>query len=139
MASPLLNGHGKFCMIEALFNQPEMLAAQKTLDAVALRQEALASNVANAETPGYKRIDLSPNFQSDLARACASGDSQQISDLQPALAPDATATTTSPDGNNVNLENEMLQMNQNTLLHTLETQIVSYQLSKMRMAVTGKS
>jgi len=139
MASPLLNGHGKFCMIEALFNQPEMLAAQKTLDAVALRQEALASNVANAETPGYKRIDLSTNFQSDLARACASGDSQQISDLQPALAPDATATTTSPDGNNVNLENEMLQMNQNTLLHTLETQIVSYQLSKMRMAVTGKS
>ena len=126
-------------MIEALFNQPEMLAAQKTLDAVALRQEALASNVANAETPGYKRIDLSTNFQSDLARACASGDSQQISDLQPALAPDATATTTSPDGNNVNLENEMLQMNQNTLLHTLETQIVSYQLSKMRMAVTGKS
>lgn len=139
MASPLLNGHGKFCMIEALFNQPEMLAAQKTLDAVALRQEALASNVANAETPGYKRIDLSPNFQSDLAHACASGDSQQISDLQPALAPDATATTSSPDGNNVNLENEMLQMNQNTLLHTLETQIVSYQLSKMRMAVTGKS
>jgi flagellar basal-body rod protein FlgB len=138
MASPLLNGHGKFCMIEGLFNQPTLLAAQKTLDAVELRQEALASNVANAETPGYKRIDLSANFQSDLSRACASGDSQQISDLQPTLAPDTTATTSSPDGNNVNLENEMLQMNQNTLLHTLETQIVSYQLSKMRMAVTGK-
>ena len=126
-------------MIEALFNQPELLAAQKTLDAVALRQEALASNVANVETPGYKRIDLTPNFQSELARACASGDSRQIADLQPALAPDATATSMSPDGNNVNLENEMLQMNQNTLLHTVETQIVSYQLSKMRMAVTGKS
>lgn len=116
-----------------------MLAAQKTLDAVELRQEALASNIANAETPGYKRIDLSPNFQSDLSRACASGNAQQISGLQPALAPDATAITMSPDGNNVNLENEMLQMNQNTLLHTLETQIISYQLSKMRMAVTGKS
>ena len=125
-------------MIEALFNQPDYLAAKKTLDAVALRQEALSSNIANVETPGYKRLDLAPNFQSELARASASGDAQQISTLQPALAPDATATSMSPDGNNVNLENEMLQMSQNTMLHTLETQLVSYSLSRMRLAITGK-
>jgi flagellar basal-body rod protein FlgB len=43
-------------MIEALFNQTGYLAAKKTLDAVALRQEAIANNIANLETPGYKRF-----------------------------------------------------------------------------------
>jgi flagellar basal-body rod protein FlgB len=45
-------------MIEALFNQPNYLAAKKTLDAVVLRQQAIANNIANLETPGYKRVDL---------------------------------------------------------------------------------
>ena len=53
-------------MIEALFNQPNYLAAKKTLDAVALRQEAINNNLANLETPGYKRVDLAPNFEQQL-------------------------------------------------------------------------
>ncbi|HEX4342869.1 MAG TPA: flagellar basal body rod protein FlgB [Verrucomicrobiae bacterium] len=125
-------------MIDGLFNQPSYLAAKKTLDAVALRQDALASNIANLETPGYKRIDLAPSFQTELARASAAGDASQISELQPTLAQDTTATAVGPDGNNVSLENEMLQMNQNTLLQTLETQLVSNNLSKMRLAITGR-
>jgi flagellar basal-body rod protein FlgB len=74
-------------MIEALFNQPGYLAAKKTLDAVALRQEAIANNIANLETPGYKRVDLAPAFQTELERACAAGDAQQIASLKPTLAP----------------------------------------------------
>jgi flagellar basal-body rod protein FlgB len=50
-------------MIEALFNQPDYLAAKKTLDAVALRHEAIASNIANVETPGYRRIDLATHWR----------------------------------------------------------------------------
>ena len=53
-------------MIEALFNQPNYLAAKKTLDAVALRQEAINNNLANLETPGYKRVDLAPDFDQEL-------------------------------------------------------------------------
>ena len=126
-------------MVEALFNQPSYLAAKKTLDAVALRQEAIASNIANLETPGYKRLDLAPAFQSELERACASRDGQQIASLQPALAPDPAAVPTGRDGNTVNLEQEMAQMSQNTLAHTLETQLVSNTLMRLRMAITGKS
>jgi flagellar basal-body rod protein FlgB len=43
------------------------------------------------------------------------------------------------DGNTVQLETEMLKLNQNTVEHSLETQLVSSQLMKMRMAITGKS
>ncbi|HZR21881.1 MAG TPA: flagellar basal body protein [Verrucomicrobiae bacterium] len=126
-------------MVEALFNQPDYLAAKKTLDAVALRQEAIASNIANLETPGYKRLDLAPTFQSELDRACATRDAHQIVSLQPALAPDPNAVPNSKDGNTVNLEKEMAQLNQNTLAHSLETQLVSNMLLRLRMAITAKS
>ena len=126
-------------MIDALFNQPNYLAAKKTLDVVALRQEAIASNIANLETPGYKRVDVAPTFQAELDRACASGNAEQISALKPTLAVDPTAIANGRDGNSVSLERELMLMNQNTLTNALETQLVSGTFSKLRMAITGKS
>ena len=139
MASSLLNDLGKLCMIDALFNQPNYLAAKKTLDMVALRQEAISSNLANLETPGYKRVDIAPAFQTELDRACASGNSQQLASLTPTIALDPTAQPNSRDGNSVSLEKELMTMNQNTLTNALETQLVAGTLSKLRMAITGKS
>ena len=126
-------------MIEGLFNQPSYLAAKKTLDAVAVRQEAIANNIANLETPGYKRVDLSPAFRAELDRACASGDAKQIAALKPTLSVDTTAVANSRDGNTVSLENEMMQLSQNTMAHTLETQMLSGMLMRLKMAITGKS
>jgi flagellar basal-body rod protein FlgB len=125
-------------MIEALFNQPNYLTAKKTLDAVALRQEAINNNLANLETPGYKRVDLAPNFEQELAKASASNDSQQIASLSPSLAVDTTATAGSKDGNTVHLEQELMKMNQNAVTHSLETQMVSNMLAKMRLAINGQ-
>jgi flagellar basal body rod protein FlgB len=42
------------------------------------------------------------------------------------------------DGNTVHLENELMQMNQNGVAHSLETQLVSGMLQRMQMAITGK-
>ena len=125
-------------MIEALFNQPNYLAAKKTLDAVVLRQQAIANNIANLETPGYKRVDLAPSFESELERASASGDPEQINSLKPTLAVDPTAVASSRDGNTVHLENELMQLNENAVEHSLETQLVSGMLQRMQMAITGK-
>ncbi|HEV2693243.1 MAG TPA: flagellar basal body rod protein FlgB [Verrucomicrobiae bacterium] len=124
-------------MIEALFNQPNYLSAKKTLDAVALRSEAIANNLNNLETPGYKRVDLAPDFEKELARATTSNDSEQIASLKPTLAVDATSVPSSKDGNSVHLEDELMKMNQNAMTHALETQLVSGTLAKMRLAITG--
>jgi len=125
-------------MIEALFNQPNYLAAKKTLDAVVLRQEAIANNIANLETPGYKRVDLTPTFQAQLEQACASGDPQEINSLKPTLAVDTSAIASSRDGNSVHLQTELTQMDENAVAHTLETQLISGMLERMQMAITGK-
>lgn len=126
-------------MIDALFNQPDYLAAKKQLDAIALRQDAIASNIANLETPGYKRLDVAPAFNSELERACAARDPGQIAALNPQLAVDPNAAAVSPDGNTVNLESEMLEMNKNSLASTLQTQLITTDFYRLRMAITGKS
>jgi len=125
-------------MIEALFNQPNYLAAKKTLDAVVLRQEAIANNIANLETPGYKRVDLAPSFETELEQACSSGDAQQINLLNPKLAVDTTAVASSRDGNTVHLQSELMKMNENAVTHSLETQLVGGMLQRMQMAITGR-
>ncbi len=125
-------------MIDALFNQPNFLIANKALDAVVLREGAIANNIANLETPGYKRVDLAPSFETELARASTSADPQQINSLQPSLAVDTTATASSLDGNTVHLESELMQMNQNSMTHALETQLISGMFSRMQMAITGR-
>lgn len=126
-------------MIGAIFNQPNYLAAKKSLDAVVLRQQAIAANLANLETPGYKRVDIAPAFQQELDRACAARDPQQLASLRPTLALDAAAVPRGLDGNTVSLEHEMMQLNQNAIAHTLETQLVTGTLLKLRLAITGKS
>ena len=126
-------------MIEALFNNPNYLAAKMMLDTNVLRHEAIASNLANLETPNYKRLDVAPSFESQLRQAVASKDPNQILAVQPSLTVDTTANAGRSDGNTVQLESEMLKLNQNMIEHSLETQLVSGQLAKMRLAITGKS
>jgi flagellar basal-body rod protein FlgB len=125
-------------MIEALFNQPNYLVAKKALDAVVLRQQAIANNIANLETPGYKRIDIAPSFEAELERASSSGDLAQIESLKPSLSVDPNAVASSRDGNTVHLQSELMELNENAVAHSLETQLVSGMLQRMQMAITGK-
>jgi flagellar basal-body rod protein FlgB len=126
-------------MIDALFGNASYLAAKKMLDVNVLRHEAIASNLANVETPNYKRLDVSPSFESQLRQAVGASDTTQITNLQPSLTEDYSASSGRSDGNTVQLESEMLKLNQNTVEHGLETQLVSNELMRMRMAITGKS
>ena len=126
-------------MIEALFSDSYYLAAKRMLDVTVLRHEAIASNLANIETPNYKRIDVSPTFESQLQQAVASKDPEQIAGLQPELTVDTQAVSGRTDGNTVQLETELLKLNQNMVEHSLETQLVTNSLMKMRLAITGKN
>ena len=126
-------------MIDALFNQPSYVATKKMMDATVLRHEAIASNLANIETPNYKRIDVAPNFASELQNAMASNDPNKISSLTPTLSEDSNAIASSKDGNTVQLESEMMNLNRNTMDHALETELVSQTFFKLRMAITGRS
>ena len=124
-------------MIEALFTQPNYMAAKRSLDAAILHHQAIASNLANLETPGYKRVDVAPSFGVELQQAISNGDTRRLATLRPRLNVDASAVAANRDGNTVQLETELVRLQQNTLAHTLETQLISGNLLKLRLAITG--
>ena len=138
MALLLLMGNRQN-MINALFNQPNYVAAKKLMDATALREEAIASNLANLETPNYKRIDVNPSFQAELQRALAARDPASLAEVRPQLQVDPSAVAQTMDGNTVQLESELMQMNQNGIAHALEAQLITGNLARLKLAITGRS
>lgn len=126
-------------MIDALFNQTTYAAAKKMLDATALRQQAIASNMANLETPGYRRLEVARSFQEELSRALQEGTSTTIGQIRPQLVQDPAVTRCRRDGNNVQLETELLALNRNTLAHAVETQLITGKLLQLRLAISGRA
>lgn len=123
-------------MIEALFSNNNYVASKMMLDATQLRHEALASNIANVETPGYKRVDLPKDFSKDFAAHFRAGQTQQSS--APTLAEDSSASSQRLDGNNVELDKELLAMSSNSVQYDALADFVSGSLKQLRMAITGR-
>ena len=126
-------------MIDPISNSDNYMAARKMLDAAVLRQEAISANIANAETPGYRRLDVSPDFQVQLKSMIEAGDfAQNANNLQPTLAHDLHARSIGPDGNSVELMHELVAMNQNTIDHEFLTQIITGHIKQLKVAITGR-
>ncbi len=127
-------------MIDPIFQTDNYQLARKLLDASTLRQQAIATNIANAETPGFRRIDLSPDFATQLKARMAAGDFGKTADtLRPQLTVDPMARTVRPDGNSVELEHELMAMNRNAVEHDFLSEIVSNNLKRLKLAITGRS
>jgi flagellar basal-body rod protein FlgB len=126
-------------MVDPIFQSQNYLLARKLLDATAIRQEAIAANIANSETPGYRRIDVAVDFADQLKAQLASGDlAGGLATLNPHLAEDPAARSVRPDGNSVEIETELLAMNRNAVEHEFLTQIISSNIKQLKMAITGR-
>lgn len=103
---------------------------QRTMSTSVLRQEIIADNVANADTPHFKRREVA--FESELTRALNSYDPEPFpaaltnrkhipfyrpknySEVNPLVHLDY-ATSYRNDGNNVDIEKEMVDARENSL------------------------
>jgi flagellar basal-body rod protein FlgB len=126
-------------MIDPIFQSENYQVARKLLDAAALRQEAIASNIANAETPGYRRLEVSADFAEQLKSRVHAGDLMAAKDtLKPTLVQDPFARSVRPDGNSVEIEKELLAMNKNAVEYEFLTEIVSGNIKQLKAAITGR-
>ena len=116
------------------------------------RNAALANNIANAETPGYKRMDVS--FEAALAdavqtdRANLNRDPGSLTAFEPRIgnevddtAPSVTSvdtTTLRVDGSNVDPDDEMAQLSANELAHQTVVSLLDKRFSQFRTAITGR-
>jgi flagellar basal-body rod protein FlgB len=126
-------------MIDPIFQSDNYLLARNLLDASVLRQEAIASNIANAETPGYRRLQVSADFATQLRNKLESGTLARSEPVKPSLVEDMHARSVRPDGNTVEIERELLEMNRNTVEHEFLAELVSRNIKQMKLAITGRA
>lgn len=126
-------------VIDPIFQTDNYQIARKLLDAAVLRHEAIATNIANAETPGFHRLDVAPDFAAQLkARVAAGNFAEAGAGLRPVLAEDQTARSVRPDGNSVEIDRELLAMNRNSIEYDYLTEVVSANLKQLKLAITGR-
>ncbi len=114
-------------------NLPGLGVLTQLLDASALRHRVIAQNVANVNTPGYRRQTVS--FESDLAKTLAS------SGTGDAVVKPRVVTDDGPeraDGNTVDIDREMNDLGRNALVYQAATQIIASRVASMRSAISGR-
>lgn len=127
-------------MVDPIFQSDNYVLAGKLLDAAVARQQAVAANIANAETPGYRRVDVAPDFAAQLKARLAAGDlAATASTLSPRIIEDPTAHSVRPDGNSVEIEHELLAMNRNAVEHQFLTEIISNNIKQLKVAISGRT
>jgi len=109
------------------------IALEQALAGSAQRQQLLANNLANADTPGFKRSDL--DFHATLAGALANGASPaQIESLQFTPQTDTTSSMQA-DGNNVDVDTEMAKLSQNALDYESLVSVANARLKMLSTAI----
>jgi len=113
---------------------------QKELDIRVKRNQLIASNVANVDTPDYKARDL--DFSQIMAAEVGKLSLKQTDDRHMPIAPgeggiptQESVATGRPDGNNVQMEEEMLKLAQNNIEYNVLVQFVSKYLAGVRRSI----
>jgi flagellar basal-body rod protein FlgB len=119
-----------------MHDDTNMTVLQKMLDAAALRHRVIAHNLANANTPGYRRREV--RFNEQLAAALQARDAERLAAVRPVVAESEEAATR-PDGGNVTTERELADLMQNSLLYNACTQLLSSRIAAYRAAISGDS
>lgn len=117
-------------------------ALEKMLDVASFRQKVLASNIANADTPGYKAKDIS--FQKELNKAInppsppgGIGGLAQGAKGQSYEVYETVTTMLNRDGNTVNLDIEMAKVAENTLVYNAATQLMTMKMRMVKDVIKG--
>lgn len=113
-----------------VFSSVDML--QGYLKLLSDRQQLIATNMANVDTPGYRTRDV--NFQAALRRVMDEGESGSGAMLESA-AMETSGLPERPDGNNVNVDRESMLMAETQLQFQLGVQLVKSDLSMMMTAI----
>jgi flagellar basal-body rod protein FlgB len=99
------------------------LRLERYLDLLSARQKLTASNIANADTPGYKTQDI--DFHAELASAIGTSPNRvEVSGLQ-----------TKNDGNNVSVDREARNLSENAIRFTIASNLLQTQMRAIRSAI----
>lgn len=99
----------------------------KYLDLTSARQNAVAQNIANLDTPGYRTKDV--DFLGEVKKLL------EGNDFQPATEMNVQGLLERPDGNNVNADREGLLLAQTQLQFRTGVQLLRSQMQRLSIAI----
>lgn len=116
-------------MLDKMLNSKNII--HKALDAAWKRNEAIAQNIANVDTPGYKRKTVS--FEEELREAMESKDFKKsdVDNIEIKVTEEYRNLSTRLDGNNIDIDSEMAALAKNTIQYNALTQMAGYSKIKM--------
>ena len=113
---------------------------QQAADAGWLRNTILTNNIANVDTPNYKRQDV--QFETYLIEQLAGGDTMDsyvndmdLSTLEPTIYTDQANLSYRLDGNNVDIDTENAELAKNQIKYNVMADSISQEFSRLRTAI----
>lgn len=113
---------------------------QQATDASWLRNTIISNNIANVDTPNYKRQDV--QFETYLIEQLAGGDSMDsyvnnmdLSTLEPTIYTDNSNLSYRLDGNNVDIDTENAELAKNQIRYSVMTDSISQEFARLRTAM----
>ena len=97
---------------------------ERYMDLLSARQKLVASNIANADTPGYKTRDI--DFQSEFRNA--------LDTARPRVA-NVSGLKTKNDGNNVSIDRESRLLSENSIRFNIASTLLKSRLRALRSAI----
>jgi flagellar basal-body rod protein FlgB len=107
----------------------------RLLDVASLRQNVIAQNVANLNTPGYSTLEVS--FEDALKEAMGHGSRGSVPEVKPEVVPGAGGPERA-DGNNVDVDLEMARLQKNAIYFQVYAQMLANDLAQFRSAIKGQ-
>ena len=114
----------------------------KAADAAWQRNEIIANNIANVDTPNYKRQDI--NFEAQLRRALGESRYETVdakvahittSELKPRVYTDAANFSYRVDGNNVDIDTENVELASNQIQYNGLVTSINHEFSNLKMVL----
>jgi flagellar basal-body rod protein FlgB len=121
--------------------EPTSATLETYLRLAATREKVISSNMANIDTPGYRTRDI--NFESELNSAMSTAsfrtaDGAEALQMLPVVR-QIQGLMERPDGNNVSLEREGLEMAETQLRYQLAIQLLKRHFHQSLSAINGGS
>ena len=110
---------------------------EKMLDVSSIKHKVIANNIANVNTPGYKKMEVS--FADQLEKAVNESSVNKFDTLQPkiVISKEDTNDTVRNDGNNVDMDKEVSSLVKNTLSYSIFTQLLAKKYEGIKSAIEG--
>jgi flagellar basal-body rod protein FlgB len=143
---PLCKNIGGDLVLNSLLSSSKAAVLEQALTAASLRQKVISNNIANVNTPGFKRSEVV--FEDLLRQAIGSSDKLGLMRTNAKHIPNTlgsvkaqsnpiNTTTMRTDGNNVDVDVEMAEMAKNNIYYNAVAQGLSKYYSGLKSVING--